>query len=69
MDDSLLEAIIIAQWVKESDVDKISEENLQKCIQERSTVCIENYELYVIEKGLNALHLDIKVKTLENRVW
>ena len=30
---------------------------------------IENYELCIIEKALSSLHLDVKAKTLEDRVW
>ena len=69
IDKSLLETFVIAKWVPETTVDSITEDSLKKCIDNRSTVDSDKYELALIEKQLSSLHLDTSVRTLENRIW
>lgn len=66
IDDSLLDIFITAKWVCETSVERISEDSIKFCIEKRSTVDSNKYELAVIEKQLPSSFLDTKVRTLEN---
>ena len=50
-------------------VDSITEDSLEACIKERSTVQKDKYDLAYLEKQLHGLKMDNKVSSLVTRLW
>lgn len=65
IDKSLLETFVIAKWVPEATVDSIAEDSLKKCIENRSTVDSDKYELSLIENSSLAFTLILQFEQLK----
>ena len=64
----ILQIFITAQWVAVNEVEEISEQHLKNCVEERSNVKSEDFDLAKIESGFKNVKLD-KSKNLEMQVW
>ena len=59
IDESVLALMIRANWVDASDVEQLSEEQLQACVLERSRVDPMHYDLAQLERGIENVKLKV----------
>ena len=69
IDESVLRMFVIAQWVQVENVEDLTEDDLNKVIEERTTIDPEDYNLGEIERAIKDVRTDRSLKSLELQVW
>ena len=67
--DSSLALMESAKWVNADKVEDITEEQLKKCVHERSQINPDDYDLAMIERGIAYVKLGASKKNLKIKVW
>ena len=69
IDKSVLEMLVLAQWVPVSKVGEITEDHLKTCVEARAKIKPEDYDLAQVEKGIKEIRMDSSLRSLEFQIW
>ena len=69
IDKSVLEMLVLAQWVPVSKVGETTEDHLKTCVEARAKIKPEAYGLAQVEKGIKEICMDSSLRSLEFQIW